>query len=489
MKFDTATIVSISIAIDIIFVLILLHTWRTRTTYAGFIAWIIGTACWSLGSILVMLFPSLHPQFIPKIVGNALLMLHPLLLYEGIRQFHGIRKRWWGTPLNAVLVLVGIANQLYFFYISDNVVVRSAGIGLIIAILFIRVSLEILFYAAARRFSMQWLLSVSLLPLITLLFARGWVLLSGSPLRTFSAMIANDTLLGWINLYAIFGELIIAYSYLSLTSARVEEQLRTSEQCLIVAHAAEKDARILQERFLDMVSHEYRTPLAIIQTNIDIIELKEQQLSHGYSEYLENMHYAVERLVDVFDTTRSRKNFDLATLAPDFALVKIEECLQETLPSARVFWGDRFVCVNNTPPDSWLRADRRLVRTVILNLLDNAVKYSPLDLLVTVRVDIRGEQMELAIVNHQVKVAMLPKNREELFERFRRGSNSANTGGTGQGLYLARGIVEQHGGTLELTVDAHDDVVALLRLPLASDFRQHDLADVAVSVPFRSNSY
>ncbi len=485
MKFDTATIVCISIAIDIVFVLILLHTWRTRTTYAGFVTWIIGTACWSIGSILVMLFPTLHPQFIPKIVGNVLIMLHPLLLYEGIRQFHGIRIRWWGTPLNVALVLAGILNQLYFFYVVENVVARSVGIGLIMAILFMRVSLETLFYAAARRYSMQWFLSVSLLPLITLLLVRGWVLLSGSPLHTFSAMIANDTLLGWINLYAIFGELFIAYSYLSLTSARVEEQLKLSEQLVIEAHATEKEARILQERFLDMISHEYRTPLAIIQANIDIMELKEQPLSHGYSGYLENMQYAVERLVDVFDATRRRKDFELITLEPEFTLFTIEQCLHESLAAATVFWGDRFICVKTPSPDYWLFADRSLLRTVILNLLDNAAKYSLPDLQVTVRVDIRDEQMELSIANHPVM--MLPKNSEELFKRFSRGSNSANTGGTGQGLYLARGIVEQHEGTLELTVDAQGDVVALLRLPLASRFGQVTGTDRGGSVPFRSN--
>ena len=466
MKLDTATIVVISVLVDIVFVLILIHTWRTSTTYPGFVIWIVGTACWSLGSILAVLLPALQPQFIPKIIGNGLIMLHPLLLYEGIRQFHDIRSRWWGTPLNGVLVLIGILNQLYFFYVSENIVVRSIVIGLVMAILFLRVSLEPLMYAVARRYTMQWLLSVSLLPLVALLLVRGWVLLSGSPFSTFSAMITHDTLLRWINFYAIFGELVIAYSYLSLTSDRVEEKLKTSEQRLSLALAAEQDARNLQERFLDMISHEYRTPLAIIQTNIDIMDLKEQQAGLGSSGSLNNMQHAVDRLVDVFEATRRRKDFDLVTLDPVFETIAVEQWVRETLAAAKVFWGERFTCLNEPPRNRWLYADCRLLRTVLLNLLDNAAKYSPPNIPITLQIGVAVDQLELTIFNQPT--APLPDETEALFQKFSRGSNSPDTGGTGQGLYLARGIVEQHGGSLELTVDEHGDVVVQMRLPLAA---------------------
>ena len=71
MKLDTATIVVISIITDFILVLILLHTWRTRTTYRGFGVWIAATACWAVGSLLSLMLPTMQPQFIPKIIGNG----------------------------------------------------------------------------------------------------------------------------------------------------------------------------------------------------------------------------------------------------------------------------------------------------------------------------------------------------------------------------------------------------------------------------------
>jgi len=463
MKLDTATIVVISVVIDTILVLVLLHTWRTRTTFPGFTTWIVGTACWSLGSILNLLLPSLQPQFIPKIIGNGLIMLHPLLLYEGIRQFHGIRRRWWGTSLNAAVVLGGICCMLYFFYVSENIVARIIGINLVVALLFARVSIEPLLYASIRKYSMQWLLSAFLLPLIALIFGRAWFYLSGSPPVTFSGTLSQETLLRWIMFYGIIAEIVIAYSYLSLTSDRVEEQLKTSEQRLSTSLVTEQNARSLQERFLEMVSHEYRTPLAIIQTNIDIMELKEQQADHGYSGSLKNIQHAVERLLDVFEATRRRKDFDPVTLDPVFETIEVEQFMKEVLMAAKVFWGDRFICLNEQPCNQRLYADRRLLRTVFLNLLDNAAKYSSSDTTITFRFAIAGEQLELAISNHPS--LPLPDDTGVLFQKFSRGSNSSGTSGTGQGLYLAQSIVEQHGGTLELLRDAGGDVVAMVRLP------------------------
>lgn len=481
MKLDTATIVFISIITDVILVLILLHTWRTRTTYPGFIIWIAGTACWAIGSLLSMLLPTMQPQFIPKIIGNGLIMLHPALLLEGINQFHSIRRRWWGTPLNMVLVLAGVFNVFYFLYVSENLFFRSIAINLVLAILFARIVVVPLFHADVRRYSMQWILSTCLLPLAALLFTRAWTLHSGSSYSTFSDMMSQETLLRLIIFYGIIAELVIAYSYLSLTSDRVEEELLAERQKLMKTihvsdryqsqlqdlHNQARGQAEVQERFLDMVSHEYRTPLAIIQANIDIMELKEQRAGGAVSGSLNNMQHAVDRLVDIFEATRRRKDFELVTLEPVFEIIEVEHYIKKTLSAATAFWGDRFVYQNNLSFECRLYADYRQLRTVLLNLLDNAAKYSSLDVPVTMKIDVSGEQLEIIVSNHPF--LPLLDDTEVLFQKFKRGSNSSDTGGTGQGLYLARSIVEQHSGSLDLKVDEGGNVVATIKLPMAKE--------------------
>ncbi|PKN12251.1 MAG: hypothetical protein CVU69_08655 [Deltaproteobacteria bacterium HGW-Deltaproteobacteria-4] len=285
MTFDTATIVFISILVDFALVLILLHTWRTRTTYPGFRTWIAGTACWSVGSTLTLLLFNLQPQFIPKILGNTLIMLHPLLLYVGIQKFYGIRSRWWGTPLNLILVLLFLVNQCYYFYVHEHMGARIIVISLVLTLLFTRVALEPLLYARARSNSMQWLLSLSLLPLIFLLALRFWFFYAtGSAPDTVQVNLNEDTLLRWLMIYGIIVELMIAYSYLSLTSGRVEEELQQSEKSYRELSATlqtrvevETTRRMVQERqlsnhsrlaamgeMINAIAHQWRQPLATL---------------------------------------------------------------------------------------------------------------------------------------------------------------------------------------------------------------------------------
>ena len=244
----------------------------------------------------------------------------------------------------------------------------------------------------------------------------------------------------------------------------VQTLLKQANSTAESANSRIKKQSEIQGRFLDMVSHEYRTPLAIIRANVDIMELKEQQSGHGVSKSLNNIQHAIDRLVDVFEATQRRKDLDMVNVKLVFETIDIEQLIKGTLVSATAFWGDRFVFLNNQSLECNVSADRRLLRTVLLNLLDNAAKYSPPDIPVTLHVGIKGDLLEIVV--HNNTFAPLPADSEVLFQEFSRGSNSAGTGGTGQGLYLARGIVEQHGGSLILTIHEHGDVVALLRLPL-----------------------
>ena len=319
MKLDTPTIVAIGLAVDFFLVLILFHTWRTRTTYPGFVVWMIGTTCWSVGSLLSLMLPALHPQFIPKIIGNGLIMLHPLLLYEGIRRFHDIRRHWWGTPLNSAVVMVGIFCMLYFFYVSESIVARIIAINLVAAFILARISIEPLFYVSIRSYSMQWLLSAFLLPLIVLIIARVWYhIFPASLFVSFSGALSQDTIQRWIMFYGIIAELAIAYSYLSLTSDRVDRELRQSEEryrnlssSLQEQIETETRLRVAQERklanhsrlaamgeMISAIAHQWRQPLATLGMIIQrthavgtMQELTTQNLDEFKQSAMRQVHY------------------------------------------------------------------------------------------------------------------------------------------------------------------------------------------------------
>ncbi len=469
MKLDTPTIVVIGILTDIVLVLMLLHTWRTRTTYAGFKLWIVGTVCWVLGSIFNMLLPGIQPQFMPKIVGGGLIMLHPLLMFEGIISFHNIRRRRLGTPLNIIIVAVGLFLLLYFLYVSENITVRSTCIVFVLALLFTRVSIEPLFYAECRRYSMQWLLSISLLPLITLLFVRCWVLLNGPHYVSFSAILQNDNLLRWAMFYSIIVELILAYSYLSLTSDRVEEELRQSElsfrelsSSLQARVEEETIRRVSQERLLanhsrlaamgEMISaiaHQWRQPLATLGIIV--------QRTHAMG----TMHELTPEYLGEFKTNSMRQIKHMSDTIEEFrGFYRPEKVKEPYSPVTCISDSIRLFEPQFTSSGIEVRitcqgCDNQLVngypnefKQVILNLLGNARDAivakretcgEPENGLIRVEIDANEEKGMIIDVSDNgcgitADVAL------KIFNPYY--TTKEEKGGTGIGLYMSRMIVE-----------------------------------------------
>jgi len=92
--------------------------------------------------------------------------------------------------------------------------------------------------------------------------------------------------------------------------------------------------------------------------------------------------------------------------------------------------------------------DRDKVEQVLINLVSNAIKYSPDGGVVTVRAEVRGDMLEVSVADQGIGIS--EEDRARLFQRYQRvgGSRSQSIRGTGLGLYLSKGFVESHGGTL-----------------------------------------
>lgn len=493
MKLDTPTIVVIGILTDIVLVLILLHTYRTRTTYPGFKVWIVGTACWVLGSIFNMLLANIQPQFIPKIIGGGLIMLHPLLMFEGIISFHGMRRRWRGTPLNIVLVMLGLFCLMYFLYISENIAVRSACIVFVMALIFARVSIEPLLYPGCRRYSMQWLLSISLLPLIALLLARCRVLLAGPIPATFSGMLQSDNLLRWTMFYSIIVELILAYSYLSLTSDRVEEELRQSENSyrelsssLQARVEEETKHRVSQERLLanhsrlaamgEMISaiaHQWRQPLStlgmIVQRTHAMGTMHE--LTPEYlGEFKVNAMRQIKHMSDTIEEFRGFYRPE-KTKEPYSPAVCISDSIRLFEPQFTSSGIE--VCVTCQGGDNLLiHGYPNEFKQVILNLLGNAR-----DAIVAKR-ETAGEpehgqiNVEIAADSEQGMTIDVSDNgcgitadvALKIFDPYY--TTKEETGGTGIGLYMSRMIVEDSLGGRLLLLPGHDHTTFRIELAM-----------------------
>ncbi|MCA0421271.1 MAG: hypothetical protein LCH80_21480 [Proteobacteria bacterium] len=220
-----------------------------------------------------------------------------------------------------------------------------------------------------------------------------------------------------------------------------------------------------------VVSHEFRTPLAIIRNAVDMIGLVGDRSPEATRERLSGIGEALNRLFSLMDRFMAddRENgfqpepMQLGTLIGDVRLH-----FEMTARGDRL----RFAVADETAS---LHADPDMLGTVIINLIDNALKYAPHD--PSIRVEARQEEGSIVIQVRDRGIGIPPAEAGKIGRRFFRASNAKTSTGTGLGLYVARKFLTYHGGTLQLTPNNGEGTTAIVRLPSSREAFDADLPE------------
>lgn len=247
-------------------------------------------------------------------------------------------------------------------------------------------------------------------------------------------------------------------------AAEMTVELFRKQQELEAALATEQELLQRRTRFLEMITHEYRTPLSIIRTNLDILEARGGEVATTLRPYLEKMRRAEGRLIEVMEVALARVRLD--ELSPDskFSPLRLAALLREAVAETRGLRPERQIEAE-IADEAWeVCGDALLLKTALLNLLDNAVKYSPPDSVIQVSLGAEKEAAVILIRNQGEGIAAAEQ--ERVFDKYYRGARSSGSSGAGVGLYLVRRIIEQHQGTVSLASGEPAGITAKLVLPL-----------------------
>ena len=210
-----------------------------------------------------------------------------------------------------------------------------------------------------------------------------------------------------------------------------------------------------QRRFMADASHELRTPIAILRGEAEVALSQQARSLEEYRESLRVLHHEAERLTHIVEDlfTLTRADAGQYPLQPrDFYL---EELVGECVHSARTLALAKKISLNfEEASESPIRADESLLRRMILNLLDNAIKYTPEGGRVTVTCRRTADEYVLSITDTGggIPADLQPRIFERFFRADKARSRSENDGGgAGLGLSISRWIAEAHHGRLELT--------------------------------------
>ena len=224
-------------------------------------------------------------------------------------------------------------------------------------------------------------------------------------------------------------------------------------------------------RFTADVSHELRTPLTAIRS-VGEVGVREHRDEGAYRGIIGSMLEEADRLASLVDRllTLSRAETGQAKLSLD--VFDLSELAEEVAGHLDVLAEERRQSIaveRSGMPQAY--ADRVVVRQAVINLVDNAIKFSPLDGRILIRVAEDGDAATLDVVDSGPGVDTGVRDR--IFDRFYRAANvPAGASGAGLGLSIARGAVAANGGSLTLAASGAGGSTFRIALPRAARARR-----------------
>ncbi len=227
----------------------------------------------------------------------------------------------------------------------------------------------------------------------------------------------------------------------------------------------------VQRQFSANAAHELRTPLAVIQTKLDVFRKREQPSEAEYEEIIEMMREQTGRLSHLVSVLLEMTELQTAERTDRISLSALAE---EVLCDLAQVAEEKQVELIQTGDDAQLTGNDSLLYRAVYNLVENAVKYNRPGGTVTLEIrtarDARTEQDTAFLVVTDTGIGIAEENREKIFDPFFRvdKSRSRAMGGAGLGLALVRDIARLHGGEVCVRDSSENGTVMELSLPSAA---------------------
>lgn len=240
-----------------------------------------------------------------------------------------------------------------------------------------------------------------------------------------------------------------------------------AEQDLRRALDKEKELNELKSRFVSTVSHEFRTPLAVILSSLGLLRnysdrMTPEKKSSLFDQIEGQVQHLTAMIEDVLTITRS----ETVGIKLDLEPIAFRAFCQELVEQIQTSDGGKHQIVLEAAPDTpdTLTADAKSLRQVLMNLLSNAVKYSPSGSMVTLELGRDGDYVRIVVRDQGIGIP--PEDLPRLFEAFQRAKNALSISGTGLGLSIVKRAVEAHQGSISVHSEMGVGTTFTVRLPI-----------------------
>jgi PAS domain S-box-containing protein len=239
---------------------------------------------------------------------------------------------------------------------------------------------------------------------------------------------------------------------------RLEEELRRGLQ-------KEKELNELKSRFVSMVSHEFRTPLATILSSSDLLKRYNQRMTdERKQEHLQTIQVQVKRLTGMLEDILTIGKAETVGLSINPSPIELKPFCTEIVEEMQMIAPTHQFHLSIVREGAPIMLDGKLMRRAITNLLSNAVKYSPPGSVISFSV-CGGNRQTMFYIRDQ-GIGIPEEDQAHLFEVFHRAQNVGTVPGTGLGLAIVKQAVDAHLGTVTVHSEAGKGTAFSIAIPV-----------------------
>ena len=214
-------------------------------------------------------------------------------------------------------------------------------------------------------------------------------------------------------------------------------------------------------------SHELRTPLTILKGEIEV-GLRRRRRPEDYRKILNSNLEEVDHMSQIVDDLLFLSKADMGEVHLQKHRINLTKLVSEVDAQAKMIAKAKDIRVHiNSDTDAVVIGDRLRLRELLLNLVDNGVKYTPEGGEMTISVERDDGRVKLRVMDNGIGIA--PEDQSHIFDRFFRvdKARSREAGGSGLGLSICKWIVEAHGGEISVESQVDNGSIFIVTLPLA----------------------
>ena len=237
---------------------------------------------------------------------------------------------------------------------------------------------------------------------------------------------------------------------------KIEEKMKQSLE-------KEKELGEMKSQFISMASHEFRTPLSTILSSVSLIE-KYDKLGNSEKKkvHFEKVKNNIKSLTNMLNDTLTISKIEENVNELNISSFDARDLIQEVIEECEGLKKSKQDILVNFAGNNILKSDKKALKTIIANLLSNALKYSEDN--VRLSMNVESKSLEFSVIDNGIGI---PEDEQDnMFERFYRAKNAINIQGTGLGLNIVNSYISMLNGEIQIQSQKDVGTQVFIKIPI-----------------------